>query len=140
MSLDYKITYIYARLRFRWIPSSEINLEAIQRMREQFPRPKQWPYKAWFMGEVKYHENIDIDNWSNRQLFEYLRDTRSGLSSFARLKIWVDWFHHLLPDLILRAAKEPDSNLHDEIILYFLVLYQHELYEEYFGFRSGIFS
>jgi hypothetical protein len=140
MSLNYKITYIYAPLRFRWLPSSEISLEAIEHMREQFPRPKQWPYKAWFMGKVNYHEGIDIQNWSNRQLFEYLQDTRSGISSFGRLKIWVDWFHYLLPDLILRAAKEPDSNLHDEIIEYFLVLYRHELYEEYLSFRRDIFA
>src|SRR5262245_48940397 len=95
-----KINYNYPPLHFRWKPGSEINSEAIQRMREEFPKPKQLPYVAWFMGSVEYYSEVNALIWSTYDLERYLRDTRSGISSFGRLKIWVEWFHYLLPDLI----------------------------------------
>jgi hypothetical protein len=132
--------YRYPPLHFQWKPKSEIDLGAIQRMRDNFPKPSQLPPKAWYGEGVHYYAEIKPLTDSDELLKQYLSLTLSGLAGIGRLKIWVDWFHYLLPDLILRAAHQETSELYNNLLVYFAWVYSHELYEEYLGFRKDIFT
>jgi len=123
----------YPRLNFRWIPGQTIDKAALARMREHFPKPTKKPYVAWFMGEINYHEAQNFREWSVDELGNYLFDTNSGIKSFGRLRIWVDWFHHMLPYLI-------EEHWTSTIADYFYAIYAQEIFQEYHGFFQDIFK
>ena len=128
----------YAKLHFRWFPGQKIDEAALGRMRENFPVPNRKPPVAWFLTGIEYYEGIN--NYKEMNLKRYLDDIRGGIIAFGRLKIWVDWFHHMLPFLIEKAYKEDDAELFQTIVQFMSVTYQHELYEEYLGFHQDIFN
>lgn len=74
-------------MTFEWIPGTELDQSALDRMKQYFPKPEQPPYEAWFMGKVDYHEYIvklpphEIDTSSIKY---YLKDSITGLRSFSK--------------------------------------------------------
>lgn len=122
---------------FRWIPGSSIGAVKLARMQMSFPKPDKLPPVAWFMSGIEYHKSVKYyRDWSDSQINLYLE--RTGITTFGRLKIWVDWFHHMLPSFIKKASTSDDALFFD-IIGYFYELYPYEIFEEYFGFRHDVF-
>jgi hypothetical protein len=128
------------RIEFQWKPYNAIDMAAIERMRENFPKPTKLPPEAWFMTGINYYPEIDAVNWDDSTLERYLFDTCGGVRNFGRFRIWIDWFLYILPDLIIRCASHEDSNLYETTINYFLNVYQFELYDEHFLFYGDIFN
>lgn len=129
----------YPRYGLTWVIGYELDNDKLMRMEANFPKPNKIPYVAWFMSGVEYYENIEAyKTWARSDLSEYLFDTGSGITSFGRLKIWVNWFHYMLPFLIQKASQEYQHI--GDIFEFFERLYPHEIFEEYLGFRNDIFD
>lgn len=131
------------RLNFRWVVGQSVSQqeldEALERMRDNFPKPHKIPFIPWSIGEIYYYVDIEnFGNWNSSEKSEYLRETGEGTSAFGRLKIWVDWFHYFLPDLVENATKANDISYDATEFCYHL--YPSELFEEYFGFHKDIFN
>ncbi len=121
---------------FKWIPGDSIDLAKLARMQINFPKPDKLPPVAWFMNGIEYHESVRYyREWSDWDIQRYLGST--GIRPFGRLKIWVNWFHHMLPSFIKKASTS--DTLSWDIIEYFYAIYPHEIHEEYLGFHHDIF-
>lgn len=66
--------------------------------------------EAWFMGEDRamfdYLGSTPVDELSDQQLDNVLREIASGTRCFGHMDEWDDWFAYLLPRLIL-VKQEP---------------------------------
>jgi hypothetical protein len=74
-------------------------------MRDAFPKPKKPMGEAWFMGEVRemYPELLgDLDELADEQFYRPLEEIASGNSSFGPMDEWIEWYHYLLPRLLVR--------------------------------------
>ena len=120
----------YQSIHLSWTPGHSLDTERLERMQEEFRKPDKLPPIAWFMGGIDYYD--EVETYSRRDLVSYLDDTRGGILSFGRLKVWVDWFLFLLPSLI-------EKDLEFSVIEYFFAIYPHEIYEEYIGYHKDIF-
>ncbi len=126
---------------FRWIPNKEIDRDAIERMKQHFPKPTEAPPEAWFInGEDNqryFTELVDIpiEDIDARYLRDFLSDTGGGIKNFGRFEEWVVWYQYLLPYLLLRIF---ETELLDHTVTYFLNLYPDEITEEYPGFREDV--
>src|SRR6185369_773900 len=91
---------------FKWNPGIGIDRNAIERMKQHFPRPEEPPAEAWFMGEKQgYWTQLvekPVSELETVILEHYLADTGSGIKNFSRREDWVRWFHYLLPRLLDR--------------------------------------
>jgi hypothetical protein len=90
---------------FLWVPGHGPDPVALARMAKVFPKPKQPMGEAWFMGEVRemYPELLgDLGQLSDVQIYKPLEELASGISSFGQLEEWIEWYHYLLPRLLVR--------------------------------------
>ncbi|MBZ0286934.1 MAG: hypothetical protein K8I30_04925, partial [Anaerolineae bacterium] len=125
---------------FRWIPHKGIDLEAVERMKQHFPKPAEAPPIAWFMdplnqGYFSELAEIPVEKLDASYLEDFLSDTGGGIKIFGRFEEWVVWFKYLLPHILLRIFEQ---DLLDHTITYFLNLYTDEIAEEYPGFRKDV--
>src|SRR5438128_1576520 len=107
---------------FRWIPGQGIDLAAVERMKQHFPKPNELSYAAWFMGEIHYINwltDLTVEQYDVSDLEFYLFDTGGGIKNFGRFEEWVSWFQYLLPHLSLRIM---DGNLLCHTLTYFINL------------------
>lgn len=92
---------------YRWIPGQGPDAEALQRLRERAPRPKQPMGEAWFMGgERAMYTGLmlpDPQAWSRRDLDNALDALTSGPRCFDHSDEWSEWFDFLLPRILERA-------------------------------------
>jgi hypothetical protein len=129
--------------KFQWIPGKDMNLNAIEEMKQCFHKPVDAPPEAWFMdpSTQNYYTWLlsdELDEISAYTLERYLFDTGGGIRSFGRYKIWVEWFLYLLPHLLLRV-RQGELGLIVSIANYFFNIYPFEIFDEYGGFRQDIF-
>jgi hypothetical protein len=126
---------------FRWIPHKGIDLEAVERMKQHFPKPAEAPPIAWFItGEVSYRTELldtPISEIDDFELQSYLDDMAGGIKNFGRYEEWIIWFKHLLPYLLDRIYDDALSIL---TISYFLNVYPNEIIEEYPHFREDVLN
>ncbi|MEO1288092.1 MAG: hypothetical protein AAFV93_09995 [Chloroflexota bacterium] len=129
----------YTPIQLRWNPtSSEFSTSALKRMKQNFPEPSSKPPVAWFLSGIEYHGNIsNFRECSQKEIIWFFHDFAGGVRSFGRLKIWVDWIHHLLP-YIIQMEWDKEWNFYD-ILDCIYAIYPHEMHEEYLGFHQDIF-
>lgn len=61
--------------------------------------------EAWFMGTERemYPQLLgDLDALPDEDIARPLEEIASGSSSFGAFEEWIEWYHYLLPRLILR--------------------------------------
>ena len=89
---------------FRWVPGQGPDPDAIRRLAEAFPRPSRPMGEAWFMGERQMFPELmgNLDELSNEQIWKPLEEIASGPCCFGQFEEWTDWFHYLLPRLLMR--------------------------------------
>lgn len=150
-------------MKFEWVPSKEMNWEALERMKQHFSKPTDPPYEAWFMSGINYHSHFLYYKPNDLDLEYYFYDTCGGIRSFGRLNEWVIWYQYFLP-YVLTDFANGKSNYQVSFMSYFINLYsrgtlnqdinipvdkQKELanidypggiIEEYPGFRDDILS
>lgn len=132
----------YVKLNFKWIPGqATIDTNALERMRENFPMPNKKPFSV-HPAHFEYYEDIEkYKAWDESTLTSYINDSGSTISCHARLKILIDWFHHILPFLIENTnASQNGSSLFYEICEHFYHMYPGEIFKEYFGFHHDMFE
>ncbi len=134
----------YAKLNFRWIPNQAIDATVLDRMRENFPMPDRKPPVSLFNRPVdnfEYYEDVEnYPDWNEARLQLFLDDINTGILSFGRFKVWVDWFHHMLPHIITEASTTQDYEFYNIVIELFFSIYDDNLYEEYLGFHQDVFN
>ena len=89
---------------FLWVPGQGPGLIALDRMAHAIRKPKAPMGEAWFMSEERqlYPELLgDLERLSDKELLDPLRET-IGPSCFGPHDEWTEWFHYLLPRLLLR--------------------------------------
>jgi hypothetical protein len=132
---------------FRWIPGQGVDLGAVERMKQHFPKPTEAPYEAWFMsGTLNIQEEFlttPIKEIGARTLVAIISDWYGGLKNFGRYDIWVVWFHHLLPQILAWVAEDTFNSdtlcLHVNAINFLINLYPVGIIqEEYPGFREDV--
>ncbi|MBB3359266.1 MULTISPECIES: hypothetical protein [unclassified Novosphingobium] len=77
-------------------------------MAQAFPKPTKPMGEAWFMApEREMYPQLfgDITKLQDDAVTKPLEEIASGLSSFGLLAEWVEWYHYLLPQLIVRRWK-----------------------------------
>lgn len=125
---------------FRWIPHKGVDKDAVERMKQHFPRPTEAAHKAWFNSvEPWYFDELlayPVSVLSTRQIVYYLDEVASGIENFGWRQDWADWFHYLLPYLVQRIVQ--GEYLLTSTIAYFMNLYPDEIVEEYSGFRDDV--
>ena len=90
---------------FCWVPGQGPDPAALARLAKAFPKPKKPMGEAWFMGEKRelYSELLgDLDPLTDEQLRRPLEEIASGNCSFGPLAEWIEWYHYLLPRLLVR--------------------------------------
>ena len=90
---------------FRWVPGKGPDPAALARLTDAFPKPTKPMGEAWFMGEVRelYPELLgELDHLTDEQLHKPLEEIASGTSSFGPMDEWIEWYHYLLPRLLVR--------------------------------------
>lgn len=122
-----------------WKAGQGIDLDAVERMKQHFPRPSKAPPVAWFMSEKQeYHSGLltePIEQLTASVLEEYLFDTGGGIKNFFRHEKWVSWYQYLLPHLSERIV---DGDLLCHTLTYFFNVYPDGITEEYPGFREDV--
>ena len=74
-------------------------------MSRAFPKPARPMGEAWFMGtERKMYPTLrgDLDALPDDEIAQALEEIITGTTSFGPLEEWIEWYHFLLPRLILR--------------------------------------
>ncbi|MBT2749476.1 MULTISPECIES: hypothetical protein [unclassified Lysobacter] len=106
-----------AQPTYRWIPGHGPDPEALQRLRERAPMPKEPMGEAWFMGgERQMYTGLmqpDPRSWSKRELENALEALTSGPHSFGHSDEWSRWFDFLLPRALQR---DDDSELYPLLV------------------------
>ena len=90
---------------FRWVPGKGADPAALARLTDAFHKPTKPMGEAWFMGEVRelYPELLgELDHLTDEQLHKPLVEIASGTSSFGPMDEWIEWYHYLLPRLLVR--------------------------------------
>jgi hypothetical protein len=132
---------------YRWIPGRGPSLEAIERMRAHFPKPKEPAGEGWFIGKKRrmYTELIDAPLAEVDPKFlsmEVLFEIASGTMAFGHRDEWEDWFRFLLPGLIPRATETTFGAevrwLLQSVITAFFSVFWHGINDEYPGFRRDV--
>lgn len=130
--------------RFEWTPLSEIDPEAIARMRGHFLKPAEPMGEAWFMSkDRRMFTELQVPDAPRKidpvELSGILGEI-GGTFAFGRRREWDDWFRYLLPDLILRAKEEvyPDDMLIGQVVTAFMGVFWKGIREEYPGFRQDV--
>lgn len=90
---------------FLWTPGVGPDQAALDRMARAFPKPAKPMGEAWFMAPERemYPQLLgDIAALPDDAIMQPLEEIASGSSNFGLLAEWVEWFHYLLPQLIVR--------------------------------------
>ncbi|WP_126012809.1 hypothetical protein [Sphingomonas zeae] len=93
---------------FLWTPGVGPDRTALLRMARAFPKPAAPMGEAWFMAPERemYPQLLgDIATLPDDAVMQPLEEIASGSSNFGLLAEWVEWFHYLLPQLIVRRWK-----------------------------------
>jgi hypothetical protein len=97
-------------MHFEWIPGQGMHLDALERMKQHFPRPIEAPPIAWFMSPVQKYFSELLKYQPNELpcflLENYLDDTGTGIRNFGRYEIWVQWYQYLLPYALPRFQED----------------------------------
>jgi len=92
---------------YRWIPGHGPDPDALRRLREIAPRPRQPMGEAWFMGgDRQMYAGLmhpDPQAWAARELESALDALTSGPRCFDHCDEWSQWFDYLLPRVLARA-------------------------------------
>jgi hypothetical protein len=122
-----------------WKPGQGIDLAAVERMKQHFPKPTKPSFEAWFMnGEIKYVNwltDLPVDQYDLSELENYLFDTGAGIKNFELYEEWINWYLFLLPHLSLRIT---EGDLLCRTLTYFFNIYPDQIVEEYPGFRDDV--
>ncbi|ALN92247.1 hypothetical protein LG3211_3293 [Lysobacter gummosus] len=96
-----------AQPSYRWIPGHGPDPDALRRLRERAPMPKNPMGEAWFMGgERQMYTGLlqpDPRNWSRPELDNALDALTSGPRCFDHSDEWSEWFDYLLPRVLERT-------------------------------------
>jgi hypothetical protein len=90
---------------FLWVPGNGPDAAALARLAEAFPKPKKPMGEAWFMAAERemYPELLgDLNSLTDDELEQPLCEIATGPPSFGQLEEWTEWYHYLLPRLLLR--------------------------------------
>jgi len=136
-----------SKLEYKWIPKTTVSLDALERMRKHFHKPKLLMGEAWFMGKERrlYTELVDrpFDQIEPSELStEILFEIASGTKCFGHREEWDEWFKYLLPQLILRSSESYFFNelLLQSVVSAFMNIYWNGIPEEYKGFRNDVIN
>ncbi len=132
-------------MSFRWIPRTAPDKEALERLKQHFPKPNDPPPVAWFMsGEINYHNSIieiEPNDISLRDLELYLSDSYTGIRVFTEaefaIKAWRETFNYLLPYLILRCR---EGYMLNDLIGFFFHVYPNAIPDLYPKYRADILN
>jgi hypothetical protein len=127
-------------LEIIWEPGQGIDLAAVERMKQHFPKPTERSYAAWFMSGIEYIDwlaDLPVEQYDISQLEHYLFDTGGGIKSFGRYEEWVKWYQYLLPHLSTQIMEE---DLMCHTLTYFFNMYPEGIVEEYPGFRDDVLN
>ena len=111
---------------FAWVPGQGPDPDALERMRQAFPRPAAPMGEAWFMGaERKMYPGLaeDLDALPDSKVAEALEEIASGTRAFGRCAEWSDWYHHLLPQLVGRRWAPTFYNPAELLVTAFMCLH-----------------
>ncbi|HEV7643629.1 MAG TPA: hypothetical protein VGO50_06740 [Pyrinomonadaceae bacterium] len=132
----------------KWIPGRGPSREALERMREHFPKPKETMGEAWFntndrtmFPELNSEETlrkIKPQDLSYPILFEIV----SGTSSFGHREEWDEWFRYLLPYLIERSHERCFFSVYvlQANVSAFINIFWKGIEGEYDGFREDVIA
>lgn len=130
-------------MKLEWIPCNPLIDEALQRLKDHFPKPKEPPPEAWFIsGEINYLNWVietPPEEMALSDLKWYLHDSLSGLRNFPMVEMgverWTYTYHYLMPRLLERSHEE---YLLSELIKFFVQLYPDTIPDTYPGFRADV--
>ena len=81
---------------------------SLDRMTRAFPKPGAPMGEAWFMGDERrmFPQLLgDLEALPDNDIEQALEEITSGSSNFGPFEEWIEWYHYLLPHLIVRAWK-----------------------------------
>jgi len=90
---------------YLWMPQRGPDPAAIDRMARAFPRPATPMGEAWFMGdERRMYPQLRgaLEALPDDDITSALEEIASGSSNFGPLREWIEWYHYLLPRLMMR--------------------------------------
>jgi len=126
-----------------WIPGLGPDPDALVRLEMAFPKPKTPMGEAWFMGETRrmFHELLgDRKDVPPDILVDALEELISGPTCFGPFDEWQEWFHYLLPNLILGSHAGPVWTSGLELLA--TAMFAHHPHSEgpepYAGFRRDV--
>lgn len=92
---------------YLWTPGQGPDAEALKRLRERAPPPKEPMGEAWFMGsEREMYTGLmqsDPQDWPSHELRDALEALTTGPKAFGHIDEWSEWFEFLLPRVLERA-------------------------------------
>ena len=132
-------------MSFTWIPHTVPDEEALERLKQHFPKPSEPPPVAWFMGEkIEYFDeiiNTNPDALTLIDLERYFFEACSGLRNFPTAEIavqsWIETFNYLLPYLLPRCH---EGYLLSDLIGYLFLVYPNTIPDIYPKFRADILN
>ena len=105
-------------------------------MRNNFPKPDKLP-PIYSVYEEYMESIVHFGDMSQKELYWIIGEIKVNLVSYGRLKVYVDWVHHILAHLI--EQEWANEWLFYDILDLIYEIYPHELFEEYIGFVSDLF-
>lgn len=124
---------------FRWEPGHGPDTAALERMRDQFRRPKMPMGEAWFMGDQRRMFDLllgDLDGLPLDELTLPLWEIASGNSSFGPRQEWTDWYGYLLAQLVPRHAEQTSDSLYQNLVAAFIAIHPRGIEDHYPGFAE----
>lgn len=94
---------------YRWAMGEGPDADALRRMSEYFPRPRNPMGEAWFMGGRRLYTELMVGSpaeWPRDVLEDALSDLTSGPTSFGHMQDWSEWFRFLLPLVIAQGPRD----------------------------------
>ncbi|MDQ8731067.1 hypothetical protein [Bradyrhizobium sp. LHD-71] len=129
---------------FRWRPGEGPDITALERMHAAFPRPAKPMGEAWFMSKTRHmFTNLmgDIDAVPVNEFEKALEEIAGGTSSFGPYDEWREWFHYLLPRLVLRANESDIWALNELLVTGFMTQYPSGVADApYPAFREDVLN
>jgi len=128
---------------FKWIPNTQLDEIALNRLKKNFPKPDKPPTRSWFMGDIQYLDGfIDTPPEQIREykIRKFLFEASCGLVIFPdvefAVKLWDAWYWYLLPYLL---GNPKQLNNYGMTVTMFMLLFPSTIDEKYKGFRQDIF-
>lgn len=126
-------------MEFQWIPATEPDPQAIERMFKHFPKPGKPMLDPWTIGGLHYHTLAFEESAQTLKLdllVDLIDDISEGITTIGFYNDYKDRFLYILPHTILRSHEGRLEPILTNLITTFFNIYRDGLTEEYDGFRQ----